>query len=967
MIQSYRSTGDGMEASPADDSDPESPEAEGSLRKPRSSSSHGYKSSTARSPQPSSRSHARAAMSSGTPVASQDRPPTADMSPAPTGSGMIGKRRTARTGSPSDSPKPASSAQSQAQPGEDRKDRGQMNRSSTTPSLRSHVDLRSKSRGSDGKAKEARTNDRADGRSPQVMPSQEQAAIDNKNSPQQAFRVLPGRFSAPPTPRRHTPRAPKRTPRLSPRATFPQQLKPKDNEELRRQAQAWDRDREDRIQRQMISEVDGRTQRLNSEIDRYKRQASKGAGGAVDSARSTGSAHGLVVRPAAAHSVHHHSSEVTAAMPLQAGHQDWDAASSTLGPASTPPMPSDLDPRRSHASTAAGKDSDAAVDANAYTDVWQDQHGNYYYNNGILYSGNESASDSSDLPRGPYPRDGKHATYTQSVVDNSRMLRLIGRRSVLSQPTPVLGAFTQQQAQPQRQQRTASMRMTVPGSPSSPPKPESGVRGQRLSTGQSTSIGPATARSEAGGGETSRYSARTEPDGKRRNYHASLNDENSSGGRIAVNDENLSARSSIPSAASQQASEFKRPHERPQDEDKRQAMGLSNVNNAEMRQAFGASQADMTPAEWESPSAVVENSGTEPASGKEGGAPSFGLEASGDISGIGVTGQSMISLMPEYEETATSPSTSTAAPQAGSHSTSTAEVPSTADAAHQSQQVDTALQEESVWYKDAGGTEAGPAGAVIWPGRPGAKQEAAPAQPQTQAQAQQAQAQAQSQTQLAAQLQQLAQYGQAVAAGSSSTAGAASWGYAEQQMALAETHASYSLAVNGHVSFPVQPMMQNEVGSLVMPTTWRYLQPPLQMLQQPAAPEQDESAQEAASSPSRPSQEAVGSCSASSQAEEAGSVIIRQVASDRDTDVPSAEEAPVFEPMDLEAKRLLLSDLVEHLTAKAAKAEQALGSEQRANHAMRVTLEVLQRQNLHLQQQLWVTQNWPYANMANMC
>jgi len=52
------------------------------------------------------------------------------------------------------------------------------------------------------------------------------------------------------------------------------------------------------------------------------------------------------------------------------------------------------------------------------------------------------------------------------------------------------------------------------------------------------------------------------------------------------------------------------------------------------------------------------------------------------------------------------------------------------------------------------------------------------------------------------------------------------------------------------------------------------------------------------------------------------------------------------------AKRELLGELVEQLAARAYQAEQALSSEQRANRALRVTLEALQRQNVCLQQQV---------------
>jgi len=78
-----------------------------------------------------------------------------------------------------------------------------------------------------------------------------------------------------------------------------------------------------------------------------------------------------------------------------------------------------------------------------------------------------------------------------------------------------------------------------------------------------------------------------------------------------------------------------------------------------------------------------------------------------------------------------------------------------------------------------------------------------------------------------------------------------------------------------------------------------------------------------------------------------------------------SSDLPSCEPIGPQAKRELVSEIVQCLAAKTHNAEMILGTEQRANRAMRVTLEVLQRQNACLQQQIsWVAQGWPHANVC---
>lgn len=974
--QLHRCQVDGVEVFATEESDIEPVDSEGATRaedcrKPRSSSTSafGFK--------PIRRTQQR---SSASPVSPQAMPLlSVDVSAAPSAPSTTGKRKPGRNSSPCDSPKPASNT---SVPEETGKERGQIKRSYTTPSLRqSNVDQRSKSRGNDGKAKEPRA-DRPAALSGQEMP------VDAKNSPQQVFRALTGRFSAPPTPRRHTPRAPKRTPRLSPRATFPQSqglqsVKAKDTEDTRRQA--WDHirenNREERLRRQRMSEIQERG------------PVQKTPPSAVEPARSsTSGSTSLLMRPLS--SIAQKSTQVAAVIPLEeeeGDYQEFSSVADSVEPDSAPPLP-----------MPAGSSTMEHEEMIVANNLEADHVASYC--NGNIMSGAETPSDSSDWPV-PRVREGKSSN-AQSVVDNSRIMRLIGRRSVLSQPPPVLGPpdfaenarrrGQQQQQQPQQQHQqlqpqqlqpqpqphtqlqpqsqrqrsdrggATSFRNSVPGSPSSPPKPDT-VRSNRLSGVSSASAGNSAAHAAPARGETraeasastpseiSRSSGKSELDAKRRPSSDNL----------------MGSRASATVAVSQASADAKVAEakstvdrlEIPQEADVHVITGASSVDSAVVRQAYlnsnEHSPETLIPTQLDFRIESLENVREPPHDDQEllrddqGVAPTSGSAA---VEIPATASVSTISVMPEDEDEAGSPSASTTTTMAGSQGVSTAVDSAALDSApadmasHSEQPVDSALQGETMWFKEAAAQGqssalAGESGAVIWqPPRPGAKQEAGP--PETQPQVQ-------LQTQFA------------VPATAATTAGGA-WpvGFSDQ-MALAETQASYGLAVNGHVPFAVQPMMQNEVGSLVVPTTWRYLQPPPQMLPTPV----DDAA--GAVAPSSPSsqraspEEPAGSGSASSPTEDLGAVIIKPVGSDKDTDVlQSADEAPIFEPMDVDAKRQLLSDLVQCLADRMQKTEQALGSEQRANHAMRVTLEVLQRQNLHLQQQLaWVTQSWPYANM----
>lgn len=107
------------------------------------------------------------------------------------------------------------------------------------------------------------------------------------------------------------------------------------------------------------------------------------------------------------------------------------------------------------------------------------------------------------------------------------------------------------------------------------------------------------------------------------------------------------------------------------------------------------------------------------------------------------------------------------------------------------------------------------------------------------------------------------------------------------------------------------PMLQNEVGSLVMLHTWRYVPPPRPPVSKPAS-----------------SSEPIGQAMRL-ETELAGTHHLEDV-----------------------SKRQLVAELVDQLIARSHRVENQLGAVLRSGRAMRVSLEVLQRQNVCLQQQL---------------
>jgi len=70
----------------------------------------------------------------------------------------------------------------------------------------------------------------------------------------------------------------------------------------------------------------------------------------------------------------------------------------------------------------------------------------------------------------------------------------------------------------------------------------------------------------------------------------------------------------------------------------------------------------------------------------------------------------------------------------------------------------------------------------------------------------------------------------------------------------------------------------------------------------------------------------------------------------------------------IRAKRQLLNSLVQRCTETVHCSEHALATEQRQGRALRMTLEVMQRQNACLQQQLaWLTQGYQQTLAATAC
>lgn len=145
------------------------------------------------------------------------------------------------------------------------------------------------------------------------------------------------------------------------------------------------------------------------------------------------------------------------------------------------------------------------------------------------------------------------------------------------------------------------------------------------------------------------------------------------------------------------------------------------------------------------------------------------------------------------------------------------------------------------------------------------------------------------------------------------------------------------------------PLLQNEAGSLVMPHTWRFVQPPQQPeVQPPCDYEKDSASGSQAASPSPGQRDAVA------DALSGASQVVNNLQIGAVSSFAKATDAAMTAafPADTAAKRMLLGELVERLAAKVAETDRELASERRENRALRVTLEVMQRQQAVLQQQV---------------
>jgi len=194
---------------------------------------------------------------------------------------------------------------------------------------------------------------------------------------------------------------------------------------------------------------------------------------------------------------------------------------------------------------------------------------------------------------------------------------------------------------------------------------------------------------------------------------------------------------------------------------------------------------------------------------------------------------------------------------------------------------------------------------------------------------------------------------------------------ATDAMAAAYAHAGAAALLSGGAAHygqqcPIElPVLQNEIGSLVVPHTWRFVPPPSVVQVLEATPEGE--FQGATGHVSLLPCVAGGVPSGSQDAASPGGDALAFAApSEGGGGACSSKDAPeaasVGSTLDVYSKRRLLDTVLGALSSQSGESDKALRAEQRANRAMRVTLEVLHRQNVCLQQQLaWVTQSWPQA------
>jgi len=829
------------------------------------------------------------------------------------------KRRTGRN--PSGSPTTAVASPTMTPPEDPtRGGTATLKRSCTTPSLRSSVERRSKSRG-EGKAKEHRP-DRPEPRnvgSPlQDSPSHDVADPLNRStkaSPTQAFRVLPGRFSAPPTPRRHTPRAPKRTPRLSPRGSLHgnARLQPgRDSLDIRR-LPMWDG--EDRRRRTLTLGEDGPVQQHSGSLQNLEgtEVLSERAVPARPLMRTASAS--LMTTCRSNNHVVNSDSHMDAGNVSEPGFQDPGDSSPTgmVAAPATPPAP-----RGCPVGTPDG--SPALMSPAGGETIVGESESQTAVQSSTSLSGATTPTDSGDVPMNRH-RDAKPAGHGDAAMD-SRIMKLIGRRSVLCHGS----VYPDMQAPKRHRQQRCPLTRAVPpaltpqGSPGSPPKP-----GAQDNNGfESAPAGVDISRSLAGVALA---------EANRRTSNQPPNDSSPQATSSHTNPSHTKATGNTPRIAST-------------------VPGCPYDNsNAEADRRGAASQPLQE-------------------------CPNFGAGHHG-------SGGTFLPL-PEDEDESPTHGSSVSVSQAGRPGLQEDESPTDGSNVSVSHGTRPGIQEVTGEIDVAAELQAdlaaagidGTNNAIIWPGRPiPGKTEAPPVQEKPQLSPHNPQPQQMPlnppppphmpphNTQL---LQPTAPI-QPACVGTSWSRGA-------------QLDRSYMAAVNGIVGVALgspsassSMLLTNEVGSLVMPNTWRYVPPPQQLLppqpaQAPLGPLPDSAKNSSStSSNARSASTRAPSDDDSAQGKTQAQTGYRDSEECTGDVTPNKDMKTEFDDadfiVDAQSKCNLLGELFESFAAKGIKVETLLGEEQRANRALHVTMEVLQRQNVCLQQQLaWTSQSWQYSN-----
>lgn len=137
---------------------------------------------------------------------------------------------------------------------------------------------------------------------------------------------------------------------------------------------------------------------------------------------------------------------------------------------------------------------------------------------------------------------------------------------------------------------------------------------------------------------------------------------------------------------------------------------------------------------------------------------------------------------------------------------------------------------------------------------------------------------------------------------------------------------------------PEMPLLQNEAGSLVVPQTWRFVPPPPEQAPKPCYDKvlEAKAALTAVTATATPPRE---DATPSAREELTPKKLIEDLVQDQ-------------VKLDLRDKQLLVEQLVECLIDQVKRYEKELGAEQRANRALKMSLEVEQRKALMYHQRL---------------